>query len=213
MGQNARDHLRHHVASVAAAGRDVDVHAVAGLAGQRLWREVGREAALHRDRVDHRAECQRVVRGGHRVGIAEVDLILPRTLFVVRTFRANPHLAERQADLPPDVLALVLRRNVHITCAVVGDAGRFAVLVPLEQIKFHLRAERKRNAALRRRIHCVLQDAPRVGCKRRPIRMQDVAEHPHHAPMIGPPWQHAERARVRLQKQIGVDLAAEARNS
>ena len=32
---------------------------------------VGREAALHRDCVDHRAECQRVVRGGHRVGIAE----------------------------------------------------------------------------------------------------------------------------------------------
>ena len=99
---------------------------------KRLGREVRRKAVSRDDCLHHSAESQGVVGGGKRVGIAKVDLVLPRALLMVGTLRLNPHLAERQADLTSHILALVHGGNIHIACPVKGDLCGLSVLVGLE---------------------------------------------------------------------------------
>src|SRR5690606_27078272 len=66
------------VAPVAVQQAHVQVHAAAGLAGQRLGHEAGQRAVLAGDGLDHTLEQHRVVAGGQRVGaVAQVDLELP----------------------------------------------------------------------------------------------------------------------------------------
>ena len=127
MGQNTGDDLRHYLCAVAALGGDVDVHPVARLSHQRLGREVGCQAVSHRHGIDDSLKGHGVIRRRQGIGIAKVDLVLPGALLMVRALRPYPHLLQRQADLPPHIFALVLRRDVHVPCVVVGDVGRFTV--------------------------------------------------------------------------------------
>ena len=188
------------------------MHSVARLAAQRLGREVGGKPVAHRHGMYDGAECHGVVRRLDGVGVPEVDLVLSRSLLVVRAFRADAHLLERKADLAPDVFALVLGRDVHVSGAIVRDLRRLAAFVAAEKIKLHLGTERKGNAHRRGVVHRFLQQSAYVPLKRRPVRVQHTAEKPRHAPVVGPPRQQAERRGIRLQKEIRVQLVAEAGN-
>ena len=213
MGQHPGKDLGHHVPLILADSGEVDVHSVARLVCQRLGSEIGIQPVPGRHRIHSRPEGHGVIRRSDRVCIAEINFVLAGALLMVRAFRSDAHAFQRQADLPADVLPLISRGNIHISGVVIGDAGGLAVLIPAEQVKLHLRAEGERQPRRLCILHSLLQQAPGVRLNDLTAGAADCAEHPHHAPMIGPPWQHAERARVRLQKQIGVDLAAEARNS
>ena len=210
MREDTGDHMRHDILAAFAAGGDIDVHAVARLAAQRLRGEVSGETVAHGDGIYDRAECDRIVRGLDGLGIAEIDLVLPRPLLVVGTLRTDTHLFERQADLTADVLALIPGRNVHIPGAVVRDRGRLAVFVAAEEVELHLRAERERNAHRRGVIHRLLQQSAAVTFEGRAVRMKDAAEQARHAPVIRPPREQTKRRGVRLQKEVRVQLIAEA---
>ena len=213
MGQNTGDDLRHYLCAVAALGGDVDVHPVARLSHQRLGREVGCQAVSHRHGIDDSLKGHGVIRRRQGIGIAKVDLVLPGALLMVRALRPYPHLLQRQADLPPHILALVLRRDVHVPCVVVGDVGRFTVFVPAEEIELHLRAEGETDAQCFRVRHRLTQQRAAVGLEGGAIGPQHVAEHPRHSAVIRPPGQHTEGAAVRMQEQVRVDLVAEAGHS
>ena len=99
---------------------------------------------------------------------------------MVRALRPYPHLLQRQADLTPYVLALVLRCDVHVSCVVVGDVGCFTVFVPAEEIELHLRAEGETDAQCFRVRHSLTQQRAAVGLEGGAIGPQHVAEHPRH---------------------------------
>ena len=199
-----------HIRLSAALGGDVDVHAAAVPVRQRLRGEAGAQAVLRRHRADHRAERDGIVRRRQRVGIAKVDLVLPRAAFVVGAFGLNAHLLQHQADLPADVLAPVVGSDVHVAGLVVGDGGVSAVLVQLKQIEFHFGAEGKVVASGVRIGHRLFQDAAGVPLEGAAIGMENIAEHPHHLALLGPPRQLYQRGRVRPQQQVGACLTAEA---
>src|SRR6185436_9549587 len=56
------------------------------------------------------------------------------------------------------------------------------------------------------------QDVPRVALVRRPLRREDVAEHPADALAVGPPRQHGERRRVGHRDHVGLLDRVEARD-
>ena len=117
------------------------MQAVARLVFQGLGAEVRIQPVPGRRGVHHRAEGQGVVRRRQGIGIAEVDLVLAGTLLMVGTLRPDAHALQGKAHLPADILPLVGRGNIHIPGIIVGDPGGLAVLVPAEEVKFHLRAE------------------------------------------------------------------------
>ena len=140
-------HPGHHGAQAVPAVRrldgHVDVKAAPRRVRQRLGTEIGVQAVALRDELDDGLEGHHIVRRRHRVGVAEVDLVLAGTLLVVGALGENAHLGQGEADLPTDVLPLVVGGNVHVARPVIGDLGGFPVPVPLEQIEFLLRAEEK----------------------------------------------------------------------
>ena len=94
-------------------------------------------------RLNHRLVGHNVVCGGERIAVMEIYLVLSRTLLVMRALRGYAHLFKMQANLSPDVLALVLGGDIHIACVVVGYRCGVIVLVELEKVKLQSRAERE----------------------------------------------------------------------
>ncbi|MBO7404539.1 MAG: glutamine synthetase, partial [Clostridia bacterium] len=102
----------------------------------------------------------------------------------MRALGHDPHLLEREADLPPHVLAAVIRRDVHVARLVVGDHGALALLAGLEEVEFHLRTEAERDAFLPGAADRVFQDASRIAREGFPARFQHVAVHAHDASAV-----------------------------
>ena len=85
----------------------VGVHAGAVDAEDRLGHEGRVQAVVLRDLLDHEAEGDDVVGGGHGVGVLEVDLVLARRHLVVRRLDLEPHRLEHLDDVAPRLLAEV----------------------------------------------------------------------------------------------------------
>ena len=139
-------------------------------------------------------------------------VVLARALRVVGALRPDAHLLQRQADLAADVLAAVLGGYVHVARVVVGDAGRLAVLVALEDVKLHLGAEGKAVARVLGPLHGAAQQRAGVRLKGAAVGILYVAEEPDDLAVFGPPGQLCKRARVGVQEHIRAHLAAEARD-
>ena len=121
----------------------VDMEAVSCLVFQWLGTEISKDAVQPGNGLYYGLKGHGVVGGSQRVRIAEVDLILPRPLLMVRAFRQDPHLVQHKADLAAYILALVFGGDIHIGRVVMGDLGGRSVVVQPEQIKFLLRSKEK----------------------------------------------------------------------
>ena len=188
------------------------MHAASGRVRQGLGGKVCAKTVSGGNGCNHALERDGVVRRGNGICIAEVNLVLTGTLFVVGAFRSDTHLLQRQARLAAHVFALVLRGNVHIPGVVIGRFCWHAAFIEPEQIKLHLGSEEERIALLPRVLHRPGENGARVRFKRAPVGVVDRAEHAHHAPVLGSPRQDAKRRGVRAQDKVRVNLAAEARD-
>ena len=120
--------------------------------------------------LHHEAEGRDVVGGGERVGIAEVDLVLPVRDLVMRRLDLEPHLLERRDDRATRFLAAVHRREVEVAAHVVRRRRRRAVGGRLEEEELRLHA-RLHHVALRGRpCDLPLEHLPRIAGERRPFR-------------------------------------------
>ena len=59
---------------------------------------------------------------------------------MVGAFKAETHLLQHQADIPPDIFPLVQRRDIQITRLILGNPGRLSPVIGFKQIKLALRA-------------------------------------------------------------------------
>lgn len=129
---------------------------------------------------------------------------------MVGRFGLNAHLCQRDADLPADVLALVVGRDVHIAGLVVGLARGAALFVGFEQVKFHFGAEIKGDAGAGGVGRGGSQQRSGIAGQHAAVGMGDGAEHPNDAPLVRPPGQRGQRGGIRMQDEVGAHLAAEA---
>ena len=86
------------------------------------------------------------------MGVAEIDLVLARTLLMVGAFRVDAHLLKGKADLPADIFPLVVRGDVHVAGPVIGELCRLAFFVQAEEVKFLLSAEEELESGFPGRI-------------------------------------------------------------
>ena len=73
-----------------------------------------------------------IVGGTQRRIVPEVDFVLARRRFVVRSFHLKPHAFERQANFAADIAAHVDGAEVEISRGVVRRCGGQAVLIRLK---------------------------------------------------------------------------------
>ena len=193
--------------------RDREMQAAARGVLERLGQEGRIQAARGGHGLDDPLEGHEIVRGLERLRGAEIDLVLAGALLMMRGLRLNVHLLERQADLTAHVFRLVERRDVEIFAVVVGDGGRVAVLVELEQVELARGAHGQRVAGLARAAARLPQQIAAVALERRAVRVADVAVKANDAALCRAPRQHGKRGRVGEQQQVGCVNVEEAAQS
>ena len=179
------------------------MHPVAVMISQRARGEIGPKAVLRGDGAHHGAEHDRIVGGGQCVGVAEVDLVLARSALMVGALREDAHPLQRQANLTANVFALVLRGHVHVSRLIERFLRGLALLVELEEVEFHFRAEAERIALRRGFLRRRAQQRPAVPVKGCAVGADDVAEHVGHTAALGPPGQLLQRVGVGAQEEVG----------
>lgn len=154
-------------------------------------------------------EVHGVICRAQGVRIAKVDFVLSRPLLVVGALREDPHVEERQADLPPYVLPAVFGRDVHVAGAVKRLLGGVTVCICLEEVEFKFRSDLYGQSHLRCPFRRAAEDEAGVPLKRRAVRVAYVAEHTHHLTVGGTPWQNVQRRGDGEEEEIGLFYIAE----
>ena len=106
----------------------------------------------------------------HRVGVAEVDLVLAVRDFVVRGLHFEPHLLEHVDDRAARLLAEVHRREVEVAADVVRRRRRPALAPRPEQEELRLHPGVHRVAELRRARDLRREHAARIAVERLALR-------------------------------------------
>ena len=198
------------IVTIAGLHRHVDVHAVARLVGEWLRREISPDAIRCRDGLHHPLEGGSIVRRCQRVGITEIDLVLPRAHLVMTRLRADAHVHEGEADVTADVLTVILRRDVHVGRLVLRNHRAVAVIVELENVELDLGAEVHVDATVGRLLDRLLQDPAAVLLEGLPIRILNVTEHPRHTAIDRTPRHDRHGRRIRTKEDVGTDIGPEA---
>ncbi len=124
---------------VALEEREVRVHAAARLLGEGLRHERRVDALLDGDLFDDRAERHDVVGGRERIGIAQVDLVLPRARLVVAELDGDAEVFEHAHRPATEVVGRAARHVVEVSGGVDGNRTLGgAVLRRLEQVELDL---------------------------------------------------------------------------
>jgi hypothetical protein len=92
----------------------VGVHARPRVLGEGLGHERGEDALLERDLLDDGPEGHDVVGRGQRVGVAQVDLVLPGGALVVAELDRDAHRLEHADGRAPEVVAVAVRHVVEV---------------------------------------------------------------------------------------------------
>ena len=148
-------------------------------------------------------EGREVVGGGQRVGIPEVDLVLPGGHLVVGGLNLEAHLHQLLDDDAPDLLTAVDRPQVEVRRGVMGDGGRRPIGRLLEQKELSLTPGHHRKAQLAGPLDLALECRTRAPGKRLLVRSVDVAEQPGHASTLVFVGQNPERVQIRLEQHVG----------
>jgi hypothetical protein len=164
--------------ALALEQRQVRVHAAAGLVGVRLRHEGRPHALRERDLLDDVPERHDVVRGGQRVGVPQVDLLLAGGDLVVAELDGDADAFEGQHGLAAEVAGDRVRGVVEVAAAVDRDRHRAVQRAVLDQEELDLGVRVEGEALLGRLGEHAAQHVPRVGPGGAAVGEQDVAEHP-----------------------------------
>ena len=132
---------------------------------------------------------------------------------MVGALRGNAHALQHQADLPADVLPLVLRGYVHIARMVKGLGGGVSVGIGLKKVELKFRADLHGDPLAFCLPHRIRQQSPAVHGVGPPIGIADIAKHPHHLAPAGPPGKIRQGFRDGEQEQVRLLHPAEAPHS
>ena len=189
---------------VALEQRHVRVHARAGMVGERLRHERRVDALLDRHLLHHQPERHDVVGGGERVGVAQVDLLLPGRPLVVAVLHRDAHRLQHRDRRPAEVMGDAVR-SVVVVAAGIDRHRLLPRLGPLpEQEELDLRVRVEGEPELGGPGQVALEHPAGVGVGRRPVGQQDVAEHPGDPGVLAAPRQQLERGGVRAQDHVGL---------
>ena len=183
------------------------MQSVAGFVFDRLRGKIRAESVVSCGSFNDSYKIHGVVGGGHSITVAEVDFVLPRAAAVVRAFRCDTHILERQADLAAHVFPLVVGSYVHVSRVVERYLGRLSVLVGFEKVEFVFRAELYTDSHFVGVRHCFFEESARVFLKNPSVGVFYVAEHPYNLAVRRSPRKYGESRRDGKEQKIRFSVA------
>ena len=178
------------------------VHTGTRLVGERFGHKARVNATFEGNLFDHGAEGHDVVRGGQRVGIPQVDLVLAWTGLMMRVFNGNAHLLEHVDGRAAEIHPRAARHVVEVPAFVDGCRGLGPILLVFEQVELDFRVHVEGEALLFGFGERLLEHVPRIAERRFAVRGEDVAEHACGALRTTTPRQNLEGGRVRLDDHV-----------
>ena len=132
---------------------------------------------------------------GQRVGVAQVDLVLAGGVLVLGVLDGDAHLLEREHAPLAEVARHVAGGQLEVRAAVEGHGSVAGVGVGEVEV-LDLRRRVEREALLPGAVERPAQDVAGAPLERRPVEVEDVAEHPGHRSVVGVPGQDLEGLRI-----------------
>ena len=197
---------------VALKERHVGVHTGTGVLGHGLGHKRGVHALLDGYLLDDGAERHNVVRCGESIGVAQIDLVLPGTRFVVAELDRNSEVFEHPDRATTEIVGASARHVVEVTRRINWLRTVFAVIAGLQKIKLNLRVGIEGESQVGGFFQLTLEDKPGIGHRRLTIGSRDVAEHPGGGVDFSTPGQNLERGGVRVRQNIGFKSTGKALN-
>ena len=186
------------------------MHAGSGLVDHRLGHERGDLPHRQRHLLDHGAKGDDVVGRGERVGVAQVDLVLTRTVLVMGELDLDVHRLQVLDGGAAEVLALAAVDVVEVA-GLVHRPQRGALLVGLlEEVELDLGVGVELQPLLLSAGEGILQHAARIGGRGLAVGGEDVAHHAAGRVGLAAPGQQLEGRGVRAQDHVGLVAAGEA---
>ena len=112
-----------------APQREVRVHARTLHADERFGHEARKDPRLTGELLNNVAYRHHRVGHGEGVGVAQVDLVLARRVFVLGVFDADAHLFEDEHSASAQLARRVVGREVEVAAAVDGHRSEGRVRV------------------------------------------------------------------------------------
>jgi len=179
------------VGAVVVEQRQVQVHATALHALQRLGHEGGVHTLSGGHLLHGQPERHHTVGHVQRVGVAQVDLVLRRSVLVEGVLHGNAHGFEGADGFFAQVPGDVGGGEVEERCFVQG-AGRASVFWRSEVEELDVGCDEEVEAERAGFVEVATQHLARVATERRAVEIVDVAEHTGFGSVTVGPRQHDE---------------------
>ena len=187
----------------------VNVHTAAVYAGDRLGHEGAVQPVLLRDRLQGRAQGDRIVGRGERGAVLEVDLVLAAGDLVVGGLDLDAESIERVNHLPAHAVGRI-GADVEVAGLVVRRQRVEAVVrVAAEEEELQLRADQKVETQLLGAVELAAQDETRVAAERIAVGREDIADDARGGQLHLPGDRH-EGVQVRHEVHVAFGDAGEA---
>ncbi len=176
------------------------VHPAAVYPENGLGHEGGIDSILIGYLLDHDPVGHHVVGHGEGILKPQIDLMLGGGNFVVAILHLDPHGLQGQNRLPPQIPRGIEGREVEIPPLIqcLRVLGRLKVEI------LELRPHVEGVSHPPQPLQIPLQDIPGIALVGRPIGIQDVAEHPGHGLLLGPPGDELKGNGVRPGQHIAL---------
>ena len=124
--------------------------------------------------------------------------------------RRDPHLYQRIADIPAEILTRIQRIHIHIACLVDRLVCLLAALILPEYIELYFRTEFHFDTLGTSCLHCFPQHIACVALERCSIGVDNIAEHAADSAVRGSPGNDRNGGGIRLQEEVAADVRVES---
>ena len=180
------------------------MHTAAGIFGERLRHKRCVKIPRVRNLFDNGTERHHIIGGLQGISVAQVDLVLSGTSFMVAELHRDTNLFKHGHRLATEILHNPAGRVIKIGFivyryrkTVITQLGRF------EQIKLNFRRCIAREPHFSRFVEGSLEYAASVGCARLTIGCKNIAEHAGGMVFNPAPRQYLECGGIGLKQHIG----------
>ena len=143
-----------------------------------------------------------LIRRAKCIFIREIDLVLGRSDLMMRGLDLISHFLQCQNDIPSGILSQINRRSIQISCLLMGQRCRQAVIIRMEQEKLTFRVYLKRISHRRSPLQRFFQNPAGTDLIFTPVLPADITQKTGNLSVLRPPWKNREGIQIRFQIQI-----------
>ena len=156
---------------------NMSVHAIARQILERFRHECRLHTVFHCNLLNDVAERHHVIRHSQRIGVAQIDFLLTRRIFVMGELHRDSHVFQHRDRFLAKAGCAVVDRLVKVTAIVRWHRRLSISSQALYEEKLNLRVDERVEALVGKRLNLAAQHLAWICPRRLPVGHDNVAEH------------------------------------